>query len=96
MCSDVQGKTEGQIGLIKLHATDVTYDIDRSRIIGANDVANEILEANTVDGRFVWKPENKEKYGCSIENKDVITKQSFWLNKEFVLKYIHEHKPEIF
>ena len=96
VCSDVQGKTEGQIGLIKLHATEVTYDIDRSRICGVDDVANEILEANTVNGRFVWKPENKEKYGCSIENKDVITKQSFWLNKDFVLKYIHENKPEIF
>lgn len=94
--SDVAGKTEGQIGLIKLHAWDVTYDIDRSRINGVDAIATQILDRNTVNGRFVWKPENKRKYGCTLPNGDVITKQSFWLNKKFVLEYIRENKPEVF
>lgn len=93
--SDVSGKTEGQIGLIKLHAGDVTYNIDRNHIHGADEGADKILDANTIDGRFVWKPENKDKYGCTLPNGDVITKQSFWLNKDFVLDYIREKKPEI-
>ena len=95
VCSDVLGKTEGQIGLIKLHAWDVTYDIDRNHINGADATATEILNENTVDGRFVWKPENKDRCGCTLPNGDVITKQSFWLNKDFVLEYIRENKIEI-
>lgn len=95
VCSDVAGKTEGQIGLIKLHAREVTYNIDRKHIHWADEGAKEILDANTIDGRFVWKAENKDKYGCTLPNGDVITKQSFWLNKDFVLDYIRENKPEI-
>lgn len=94
--SDVQGKREGQIGLIKLHASDVTYDIDRRHICGANWEAEKIIDDNTVNGRFVWKPENRDKCGCAIQNGDVITKQSFWLNNDFVLKYIRDKKPEVF
>lgn len=96
VCSDVAGKTEGQIGLIKLHARDVTYDINRKHISGVDAAATKILEANTLNGRFIWKPENKHKYGCMLKNRDIITKQSFWLNKDFVLNYIRENKPEIF
>lgn len=95
VCSNVAGKTDGQIGLIKLHAWDVTYNIDRKHISAADDGAREILDANTIDGRFVWKAENRDKYGCTLPNGDVITKQSFWLNKDFVLEYIRENRPEI-
>lgn len=95
VCSNVSGKTEGQIGLIKLHAWDVTYNIDRNHIHGVDDDAKKILDANTINGRFVWKSENKKKYGCTLPNGDVITKQSFWLNKDFVLDYIRKNKPEI-
>lgn len=93
--SDVQGKTKDQIGLIKLHAKDVTYDIDRKHIRGDSQEAKKILDDYTVNGRFVWKPQNRDKYGCKIQNGDVITKQSFWLNNDFVLKYIRAKKPEI-
>ena len=93
--SDVSGKTKGQIGLIKLHATDVAYDIDCNHISGADEAATKILEANTQNGRFVCKPENRDKYGCTLPNGDVITKQSFWLNNDFVLDYIRQNKPEI-
>lgn len=96
VCSDVAGKMEGQIGLIKLHAWDVTYDIDRRHIHGVDADAIDVLDANTVNGRFIWKPDNKDKYGCTLPNGDVITKQSFWLNKDFVLNYIRKNKPEIF
>ena len=96
ICSDVQGKTSGQIGLIKLHARDITYDIDRKHIHGDSREAEKILDDNTVNGRFVWKPQNRDKYGCKILNGDVITKQSFFFFFDFVLKYIRDKKPEIF
>lgn len=92
--SEVKGKTEGQIGVIKLHAGDVTYDIDRNHITGSDAEATKVLDENTVNGRFVWKPNNKEKYGCTLPNGDVITKQSFWLNRDFVLEYIRENRPD--
>ena len=94
--SDVQGKKAGQIGLIKLHAKGVTYDIDVGHICAVDKKAEKIVKDNTINGRFVWRPENRHMYGCVIENGDVIPKQSFWLNKDFVLKYIREKKPEIF
>ena len=47
-----------------------------------NGLRQQILDKNTVNGRFAWKPENKWKYGCILSNGDMVTKQSLWLNKD--------------
>lgn len=93
--NNVSGKVEGQIGLIKLHAWDITYDIAAEHISGVSDAANEYIKDNTVEGRFLRKPENRELYGDVLPNGDVITKQSFWLNKDYILQYLKEKAPEL-
>lgn len=93
--SNIQGKVNGQIGLIKPHAREVVYDIDRHNITGETDEAEELIDRHTVNGRFLWKPEKREKYGCKLPNGDVITQQSFWLNKDYVLEYIKQNGAEL-
>lgn len=93
--SNIQGKVNGQIGLIKLHARDVVYDIDRHNITGETNEAERLIDRYTVNGRFLWKPENREKYGCKLPNGDVITQQSFWLNKDYVLEYIKQNGAKL-
>ena len=97
ICSNIDGKVEGQIGYIKSHAGGVTYDIDRTNISISDDIDGiNIFTGNIQNGRFIWKSENKEKYGDNLPNGDIITKQSFWLNREYILEYIKKNKPEIF
>lgn len=84
-----------KLGLIKLHARDVVYDIDRHNITGETNEAEQLIDRYTVNGRFLWKPENREKYGCKLPNGDVITRQSFWLNKDYVLEYIKQNEVEL-
>ena len=93
--NNVRGKVEGQIGLIKLHAWDITYDIAVEHISGVSDAAEAYIKENTVKGRFLRKPENRELYGDVLPNGDIITKQSFWLNKDYILQYLKEKAPEL-
>ena len=45
--SNIRGKTENQMGLIKVHGQS-TYDIDRKNIIGVDEVSEQYIEKNTV------------------------------------------------
>jgi DNA mismatch repair protein MutH len=92
--SNIRGKTENQMGLIKVHGQS-TYDIDRKNIIGVDEVSEQYIEKNTVNGRFVQREEKKDTFGCELPNGDVIGKQSYWLNNDFVLNYIKEHSGEL-
>ena len=92
--SNIQGKIENQMGLIKVHGQS-TYDIDRKNIIGVDEVSEQYIEKNTVNGRFVQREEKKDTFGCELPNGDIIGKQSYWLNNDFVLNYIKEHSDEL-
>ena len=92
--SNIQGKTENQMGLIKVHGQS-TYDIDRKNIIGVDEISEQYIEKNTVNGRFVQREEKKDTFGCELPNGDIIGKQSYWLNNDFVLNYIKEHSDEL-
>lgn len=92
--SNIRGKTENQMGLIKVHGQS-TYDIDRKNIIGVDEVSEQYIEKNTVNGRFVQREEKKDTFGCELPNGDIIGKQSYWLNNDFVLNYIKEHSGEL-
>lgn len=92
--SNIQGKTENQMGLIKVHGQS-TYDIDRKNIIGVDEISEQYIEKNTVNGRFVQREEKKDTFGCKLPNGDIIGKQSYWLNNDFVLNYIKEHSSEL-
>lgn len=92
--SNIQGKTENQMGLIKVHGQ-ATYDIDRKNIIGVDEASEQYIEKNTVNGRFVQQEEKKGTFGCKLPNGDIIGKQSYWLNNDFVLNYIKEHSGEL-
>ena len=82
------------MGLIKVHGQS-TYDIDRKNIIGVDEVSEQYIEKNTVNGRFVQREEKKDTFGCELPNGDIIGKQSYWLNNDFVLNYIKEHSDEL-
>ena len=93
--NNIQGKTEGQIGLIKLHVKDVVYDIYAENISGRTPEEQRFIRNHTIGSRFCWKPENRDKYGDELPNGDIIPKQSFWLNKEYILEYLRENAPEL-
>ena len=92
--SNIRGKTENQKGVIKVHGQS-TYDIDRKNIIGVDEVSEQYIEKNTVNGRFVQREEKKDTFGCELPNGDIIGKQSYWLNNDFILNYIKEHSGEL-
>lgn len=88
--SNQQKKKAGQFGLIKLHSGKITYNIAAERITGDTDEEKRFIQEHTVDGRFILKPENRETCGCTLPNGDIITKQSYWLNNDYVLNYIRQ------
>ena len=92
--NNIKGKTDGQIGLIKLHVRDIIYDISAQHILGVDEKAEEYIRDHSQNGRFLRKPENKEKYGDTLPNGDILPKQSFWLNRDYILQYIREKAPE--
>ncbi len=91
--NNINGKVDGQIGLIKLHVRDITYDISLQHISGATEEAQEYIEQHSKKGRFLRKPKNREKYGDLLPNGDIIPKQSFWLNRDYILQYLREKAP---
>lgn len=93
--NNVNGITNNQIGVIKLHVKDVVYDIDIANISGLTKEAEEFIRKHTVNNRFRWKIYNKDKYGDKLPNGDIIPKQSFWLNKSAILLYLKENAPEL-
>ena len=93
--NSIQGKVDGQIGLIKLHVWDIVYDLDVNHISAKTPRAQKFIEDHTVNGRFQLKIENKDKYGDVLPNGDVIPKQSFWLKKEYILEFLQENAPEL-
>lgn len=92
--SNIQGKIENQMGLIKVHGQS-TYDIDRKHIVGVDEASEQYIDANTVNGRFVQREEKKAAFGCELPNGDIIGKQSYWLNNDFILDYIKKHSDEL-
>lgn len=92
--SNIQGKIENQMGLIKVHGQS-TYDIDRKHIVGADEASEQYIDANTVNGHFVQREEKKAAFGCELPNGDIIGKQSYWLNNDFILNYIKKHSDEL-
>lgn len=91
--NNIQGKAAGQIGLIKLHVRDIAYDISLQNISGTTKEAKEYINKHSVNGRFLRKPENIPQYGDRLPNGDIIPKQSFWLNKDYILQYLREREP---
>ena len=94
--NNIDGKKEGQIGLIKEHIRSITYDIAIENITGIDDKANDFIRKHTnKTGRFVLNKEKRDSYGDELPNGDIIPKQSFWFNRDFVLDYIKKRKPEL-
>ena len=93
--NNINGRVDGQIGLIKLHVRDITYDISAQHISGVNEKAEEYIRKHSENGRFMRKPDNQEKFGDVLPNGDVIPKQSFWLNRDYILQYLREKAPEL-
>lgn len=91
--NNINGKVDGQIGLIKLHVKDITYDISLQNISGATEEAEEYIRQHSWEGRFLRKPQNREKYGDLLPNGDIIPKQSFWLNRDYILQYLRDKAP---
>lgn len=91
--NNINGKVAGQIGLIKLHVRDIAYDISLRHISGTTKEAKEYINKHSLNERFIRKPENIQKYGDKLPNGDIIPKQSFWLNRDYILQYIRERNP---
>lgn len=91
--NNINGKIAGQIGLIKLHVRDIAYDISLQHISGTTKEEREYINEHSINGRFLRKSENIPKYGDRLPNGDIIPKQSFWLNRDYILQYLRERKP---
>lgn len=92
--SNIQGKVEGQMGLFKVHGQ-TTYDIEKTHIVGIDEISERYITEHVVNGRFIQREENKKTFGCRLPNGDIIGKQSYWLNNDFVLNYIRMHSDEL-
>ena len=75
---------------VRPHTRKSTYKIKRENIIGYDSIAEKYIEEHTRENYFYLNEEYLKKYGDTLPNGDIMTKQCFWINRQYILSRLEE------